>query len=370
MWSFSGPWLLECWGLQRRKRIFNSLLLHPIQLLASLHLRLYWLTIICGDICEDSGNAYPKARHGKSRDNEDTVLAEALPCPLLLFWEQEREWTWVLKGLDRGFFRFFSNSAYCTQIAPITGTLQNTEKQYSIWVFLTLSGARPDIRVLTQPRLSSPYPWPHPAGSEMTSQLLRTLASAEVFANYHPELSLAFSFPRPRPGRRRCVISEAQCLYQSVQNSSFGCKCFMEIGFLKGQERKSLTNIKFKKKNCLYLQAKLYGSPRTAPLTLLPTTQHNFLARESEELRKSEQLDHFPEAGFPMDHRAQGQYFCFGFSIIQASVLLLLSCTSIDTLMRTQRYKSKTWSSFSMLTYNALEWSFGLRYSATGATRK
>lgn len=114
MWSFLGPWLLECWGLQRRKRIFNSLLLHPIQLLASLHLRLYWLTIICGDICEDSGNAYPKARHGKSRDNEDTVLVEALPCPLLLFWEQEREWTWVLKGLDRGFFRFFSNSAYCT----------------------------------------------------------------------------------------------------------------------------------------------------------------------------------------------------------------------------------------------------------------
>ena len=32
-----------------------SSLLHPIQLLASSHLHLYWLKIICGDICENNG---------------------------------------------------------------------------------------------------------------------------------------------------------------------------------------------------------------------------------------------------------------------------------------------------------------------------
>ena len=42
-----------------------SSLLHPVQLLASLHLHLYWLKIICGDICENIGTHFQSPGMGR-----------------------------------------------------------------------------------------------------------------------------------------------------------------------------------------------------------------------------------------------------------------------------------------------------------------
>lgn len=143
----------------------------------------------------------------------------------------------------------------------------------------------------------------------------------------------------------------------------------MEIGFLKGQERKNLTNIKLKKKELLVSPSQALWKPKNCPPHPPPHNAAQFSSKRIRRVTRVWVVRSLSRSWLP--NGPQGQYFCFGFSIIQASVLLLLSCTSIDTLMRTQRYKSKTWSFFSMLTYNALEWSsFGLRYSATGATQK
>lgn len=61
----------------------------------------------------------------------------------------------------------------------LTGTLQNTDSNIPPGFLSLLQGARPDIRILTQSRLSSLCPWHHSASST-TSWLLTTLAFTEV----------------------------------------------------------------------------------------------------------------------------------------------------------------------------------------------
>ena len=48
-----------------RSLIPFSSLLHPVQLLASLHLHLYWLKITCGDICEHNGALFQSPGMGR-----------------------------------------------------------------------------------------------------------------------------------------------------------------------------------------------------------------------------------------------------------------------------------------------------------------
>lgn len=95
-----------------------------------------------------------------------------------------------------------------------------------------------------------------------------------------------------------------------------------------------------KPKNSLY-------HPHLAP------TQHIFIESESGQFLESEWSHQFLEATFPTDHITQGYHANLYFLLMTGDRIfvlvylftgLLLPCSSIDTSMRTQRYKDRVWS--------------------------
>lgn len=115
---------------------------------------------------------------------------------------------------SEAFSRFFSNSGNCTPIGPVHRQPSGHRgAKYRLGLSHSSRGrtwySGPNPTQLEKPVLLAP-----PTSSDTTSSLLRTLVGADIFASYLPELSVTLGLPKPSPGRGKCPISRAQCLYQ------------------------------------------------------------------------------------------------------------------------------------------------------------
>ena len=116
-----------------------SSLLHPVQLLASLHLHLYWLKITCGDICENIGTHFQSPGTGRVGLRKVQCHWGPTLCVLQLFLRAGEGMDFALQGSRQTqrtsqFFFLFPKLWILhidrpnSQITDtLTGTLQNTE---------------------------------------------------------------------------------------------------------------------------------------------------------------------------------------------------------------------------------------------------